>query len=109
MPVTTLDANTALVVIDMQKGIVTMQTAHLMGDVQANVVRLVDAFRKKERPVVLVHVGFAPDGADALKTRVQQPPPGGQRPADFFEYIDERSTAPISTCNCAGAALRTLP
>jgi nicotinamidase-related amidase len=63
MPITTLDSKTALVAIDMQKGIIALPTAHSTSDVLANVVRLVDAFRKKGRPVVLVHVGWAPDGS----------------------------------------------
>lgn len=89
MPVSTLDRNTALVVIDMQKGILAMRTVHATSDVLANVVRLVDAFRSRSRPVVLVRVGWAPDRADALKTRNQAPPPQGAPPANFFEYAEE--------------------
>jgi len=89
MPVTTLDPNTALVVIDMQKGILAMPTVQPPAAVLAKVVQLVRAFRERRRPVVLVRVGWRPDGADAIKTRNQVPAPTGERPANFFEYADE--------------------
>jgi nicotinamidase-related amidase len=94
MPVTTLDSNTALVVIDMQKGIVNMPAVHPTADVLANVVRLVDAFRAKRRPVVLVHVGWAPDGADAVTSRNQAPRPSSSPPPGFFEFADELHADP---------------
>jgi nicotinamidase-related amidase len=89
MPITTLDLTTALVVIDMQKGILALPTIHPAAGVLARVVRLVDAFRMKERPVVLVRVGWSPSGGDTLKSRTQSAPVSGKRPADFFEYADE--------------------
>ncbi|MFY9666268.1 MAG: hydrolase [Candidatus Cybelea sp.] len=89
MPITTLDPNSALVVIDMQKGIVTRATVHPAAEVLANVVRLVDAFRAKARPVVLVRVGWSPGRADAIKTRAESTPPQSALPANFFEYADE--------------------
>lgn len=89
MPVTALDPRTALVVIDMQKGILTRPTVHPVAGVLANVVRLVDAFRAKQKPVVLVHVGWSHGGADALKSRTQTPQPSAPLPADFFEYAEE--------------------
>jgi nicotinamidase-related amidase len=88
MAITTLDPKTALVVIDILKGIVAMQTAHPMEPVVGNVVRLADAFRASGLPVVLVKVGWAADFGDALKTRNQAPPPATKRSADFFEYVD---------------------
>lgn len=94
MPVTTLDEKTALVVIDMQKGILTIPALHPTQDVLGNVVRLVEAFRKRQRPVVLVHVGWAPDHADAIKSRNQSPVPQGNRPPEFFEFADELNADP---------------
>jgi nicotinamidase-related amidase len=88
MPVTTLDEKAALVVIDMQKGILAAPTIRPTAEVLANVVRLVDAFRSGGRPVVLVRVGWGADGADAIGSRTQSPPPR-ERPANFFEYADE--------------------
>lgn len=94
MPVTTLDPKTALVVIDMQKGILARPTVHPTADVLASVLRLVRAFRAKQRPVVLVRVGWEADHADAIKTRSQSPPPTSGLPANFFEYADELQADP---------------
>jgi nicotinamidase-related amidase len=94
MAVTMLDREVALVVIDMQKGILTMPTVHPTATILANVVRLVDAFRKKGRPVVLVRVGWRPDRGDALAPRTQTPAPATSRPPDFFEYADELRADP---------------
>ncbi|SKA38694.1 Nicotinamidase-related amidase [Enhydrobacter aerosaccus] len=61
MPVTALDPKTALIVIDLQKGIVALPAAHLIEGVIANAVALLDAFRRHGLPVVLVNVaGVAP-------------------------------------------------
>jgi len=94
MPVTRLDPRTALVVIDMQRGILARQTVHPVAGVLANVVRLVDAFRGKERPVALVRVGWSHGGEDALKNRTQTAPPPAVLPADFFEYAAELRADP---------------
>lgn len=94
MAITTLDPNVALVVIDMQKGILAMPTIHPSANVLAKVVRLADAFRSKELPVVLVHVGWSAGGADALKTRNQTGPLPSNLPPHFFEYADELNADP---------------
>jgi nicotinamidase-related amidase len=93
MPVTALDPRTALVVIDITKGIVAMPTAHPAQDVVANVLRLAAAFRARALPVVLVRVGFREDRGDALRTRVQAPPPSAL-PTGFSEYVDELRADP---------------
>lgn len=56
MPVTTLDPNIALIVIDLQKGIVAYPTVHPIGEIVERAAALVDAFRGKTLPVVLVNV-----------------------------------------------------
>lgn len=89
MPVTTLDPKTALVVIDMQKGVVKMPTVHPGDGVLKNVVLLADAFRAKSLPVVLVRVGWAADMGDAVKTRNESPRPPFTPSPDFYEYADE--------------------
>lgn len=94
MPVTALDSRSALVVIDMQKGIVAMPTVHPTRDVTANVVRLTTAFRAKALPVVLVRVGWSADFGDLLTSRIQSPPPGGTLPVDFAEYVDALDADP---------------
>lgn len=56
MTVTTLDPKTALLVVDLQKGIVGLPTAHPMEGVTKNAVALVEAFRARKLPVVLINV-----------------------------------------------------
>ncbi len=62
MPLTTLDPTPALVVIDLQKGIVTAEVAHAV----PRAASLTRAFREHDLPVVLVNVtGRAPGRTDA--------------------------------------------
>jgi len=83
MPITTLDANTALVLIDLQKGIVSRQTVHPIAEVIKNAAALAAGFRKRKLPVVLVNVaGVAPG-------RTETPRFGGQFPPDWSELIGE--------------------
>jgi len=70
MPATAIDPKTALVIIDLQKGILQVPTVHPIGEIVKNSVRLARAFRRAKLPVVLVNVGFSADGADAPRTRV---------------------------------------
>jgi nicotinamidase-related amidase len=88
MPVTTLDPKSALVVIDIQKGILARPAVHPVQAVVANVVKLVDAFRARKLPVVLVRVGWSADMADAIKTRVEVAPPITSVPAGFSDYAE---------------------
>lgn len=83
MTVTALDPNSALVVIDLQKGIAGYPTVHPLADVLAHAGTLADAFRARGRPVVLVNVAGGAPG------RTQQPRPGGAWPADFAELLPE--------------------
>ncbi|CAG7653489.1 isochorismatase family protein [Actinacidiphila bryophytorum] len=65
MSATTLDPRTALVVIDLQRGIVALPTAHPAQEVVARSAQLAAAFRKAGLPVVLVNVtGVAPGRTD---------------------------------------------
>jgi len=76
-------SKTALVVIDLQKGIVGRQTApHAADSVVKNAAALAEAFRKNAMPVFLVRVSPSADGKDALRPiadmamPAQIPPPG---------------------------------
>lgn len=61
MTLTTLDPNTALIVIDLQKGIAGSPFIHTIGKVVDQTRVLLDAFRGRGLPVVLVNVaGRAP-------------------------------------------------
>ncbi len=62
MPLTTLDPNTALIVIDLQKGIVSGNFVHPIADIINRARILIDAFRANRLPVVLVNVTGRPQG-----------------------------------------------
>ena len=68
MAVTTLDPRTALIIIDLQKGIVGFPTVHPVGEVIKHAAELAGAFRRKGLPVVLVNVDAGAPG------RTEQPP-----------------------------------
>ena len=76
MTVSTLDAKTALLIVDLQKGIVGLATAHPIADVASNAAKLADAFRRLDLPVVLINVdGTAPGRAEQSR-RVTEFPAG---------------------------------
>ncbi|MEU2950966.1 hydrolase [Streptomyces xanthochromogenes] len=90
MALTTLDQNTALVVIDLQRGIVAAPTEpYSAADVVARSAELADAFRAHGLPVVLVRVSFAPDAADAPRGRTENAGHGGQPPQGWDVIVDE--------------------
>lgn len=61
MALTAIDPNTALIVVDLQKGIVGVPTVHPIDAIVGRACALVDAFRGRGLPVVLVNVaGRAP-------------------------------------------------
>ena len=62
MALTALDPNTALIVVDLQKGIVGSLPAHVVERVVERNCRLVDAFRARGLPIVLVTVTAVPPG-----------------------------------------------
>jgi len=88
MPVTTLDPNTALIVIDLQKGIVALPAVHPIADVVARTRALADAFREKDWPVVLVNVAGAP------ATRTEQQSRHRAFPEGWTDLIPELNRQP---------------
>jgi nicotinamidase-related amidase len=89
----TLNASTtALVLIDLQKGIVSRPLAPRSGaSVVEKSVALARALKKAGGIVVAVHVAFSKDGVDRLQQPVDAPmaaPPGGM-PAEFSEFVSE--------------------
>jgi nicotinamidase-related amidase len=74
MPATQLDRRTALIVIDLQKGIAAFPCAHPMAEVVEKASRLAAAFRRRDLPVVLVNVTrAAPSKHDAARFRRTSP------------------------------------
>jgi nicotinamidase-related amidase len=90
MSLSTLDPRTALVVIDLQQGIVGMPTQPRTGpEVVARTVELADAFRARDLPVVLVRVSFAADFADAVPGRTERQARGLAFPEGWDVVVDE--------------------
>src|SRR5258708_38667889 len=84
-------ASTALILIDLQKGIVGMPTAPYSGEaVLAKGKGLAQRFRAARAPVVLVNVGFSLGFSDALKMPVDRPPalPPGGLPEGWTDLAD---------------------
>ena len=88
MSVTTLDPKTALIVVDLQKGIVSLPTVHPIAAVVAQAVTLIEAFRRRGLPVVLVNVAGVPPG------RTEQPSPLREFPDGWTELIPELDRQP---------------
>jgi len=83
----------ALVVIDIQKGIVAWERKLAPNSASAvigNVSKLVSKFRESGKPVFLVHVTSI-DGKDMLHPILDQPPQwgSGSRPADWSDFVEE--------------------
>ena len=88
--------HTAIVVIDLQKGIARMPGAPLpAATVIAHTVRLLTAARQAGARPVLVHVGGSADGADRLHPVAdQQMRFTGTPPPDWSELIPELDRQP---------------
>jgi nicotinamidase-related amidase len=89
-PLPDLDpAATALVLIDLQRGIAALSTQpRSSADVIRNAVRLADAARRSGALVVLVHVSFAADGANMVRKDVEERPSMQLFPG-WDEFVDE--------------------
>jgi nicotinamidase-related amidase len=88
MPVTVLDPKTALIVVDLQKGIAAMPGAHPIADVVAKSAALLDAFRARKLPVVLVNVDAMAPGRTQQAARISSFPP------EFAELLPELNRQP---------------
>jgi nicotinamidase-related amidase len=88
MTVTVLDPKAALILIDLQKGIVSLPTAHPTGEIVKQARALADAFRGRGLPVVLVNVTGGATG------RTQQAGSRADRPPDWADLIPELNQQP---------------
>lgn len=105
MPLTTLDPNTALIVIDLQKGIVDGSFIHPIGEVINQTRALIDVFRTKRLPVVLVNVAGRAPG------RTEQGPRSSLTFAegwtDLLPQLDQQSSDIVVTKRSWGAFATT--
>ena len=88
MPLTAIDPVTALVVIDLQKGIATGNLAHPPAEIVARSASLAAAFRAKGLPVVLVNVD------NPTPRRTDSGPMKFDPPADWAEIVPEMNPQP---------------
>lgn len=104
-----LEQTPALVVIDLQTGILGHPTAHPIETVIDNSAKLAEAFRAKGLPVVLVNVaGSAPGRTDRNKAIGRQG--GGTIPAEATVLVPELNQQPSDitvTKRTLGAFLST--
>jgi nicotinamidase-related amidase len=83
-------SKTALVVIDLQKGIVGRPTVPYTAEaVVANAAALAAAFRANGMPVFLVRVTPSPDWKDALRPLADAAMPAQTPPPDWAEIVPE--------------------
>jgi nicotinamidase-related amidase len=88
-------ATTALIVIDLQRGIVARQAApHSASEVVERCVKLAEAFRSRNAQVILVHVAFSDDDRDRLKPDADSPAPSGPVAPDWSELVPEIGPRP---------------
>jgi nicotinamidase-related amidase len=104
MPVTQLDPNTALIVIDLQQGIVAMPVAHPIAEVIHNSVQLLDAFRRHHLPIVLVNVDAPAPGRTEAPPRVREFPAGW---SDLIPELNQQPTDHLVTKKSWGAFTNT--
>jgi len=88
MPVTVIDPRPALILIDLQKGIVSLPTVHPAAEIVKHARALANAFRARGFPVILVNVGGGAPG------RTQQAGGGAVRPADWTDLVPEIGRQP---------------
>jgi len=104
MPLTTLDRTAALIVIDLQKGIAAMPTAHPIAEIVARSTQLAKAFRAQGLPVVLVNVTARAPG------RTDTAWPRAAFAADWAELVpelDSQTSDMLISKQCVGAFSQT--
>jgi nicotinamidase-related amidase len=104
MALTTLDPNTALIIVDLQKGIVGFSFIHPIDEIVNRSRALLDAFRERGLPVVLVNVaGVAPGRTE--RQRRSEPYPAGW--TDFIPALDQQPGDIVVTKRTWGAFAST--
>ncbi|PXW24068.1 isochorismatase family protein [Paraburkholderia caballeronis] len=88
MSVTTLDPHTALIVVDLQKGIAGLPAVHPIAAVTAKAAELASAFRQRGLPVVLVNAGGRAPG------RTEQSQASMPLPDDWMDLLPELDPQP---------------
>ena len=88
MTVTTLDPQTALIVVDLQNGMAALSAVPPMSEVIQRAAMLADAFRRHGLPIVLVNVAGGAPG------RTEQARHMGTPPAGWIDIVPELKQQP---------------
>ncbi len=104
MALTTIDEQTALIIIDLQKGIVALPALPRVTDVVANARALADAFRGHGLPVVLVNVAGVAPGRTEQARRTMSLSPGWM---DLIPELGRQPTDHTITKHTPGAFAKT--
>ena len=88
MPLSQLDPHAALILIDLQKGILAIPTATPSSDILTKAAELAAAFRQRNLPVVLVNVVAPSPG------RTDNPGPNFNFPPDWTNLAPELNAQP---------------
>ncbi|GAB2864112.1 cysteine hydrolase family protein [Hymenobacter ruber] len=91
--VTALDPNTALVLIDLQNGIMQFPVIGSTSDVLANAAKLVAAFRQAGQPIVLVSVNPSANPNPDVRNDAKRPRPSAL-PAEWLALAPEIQAQP---------------
>jgi nicotinamidase-related amidase len=89
MSTITIDTRPALVLIDLQKGILALPTLLSPGEIKNRTRRLAAAFRSAALPVVRVKLAFSADGGDLPPGRALIPGPESAPPAAYSEFPED--------------------
>ncbi len=90
MPITTLDPKTALIIIDLQAGILGYPTIEPVDQITKRAGALADSFRSHGLPVVLVNV----NGAPATRTDQNPTATSRQMPEEMTAFVDDLNQQP---------------
>jgi nicotinamidase-related amidase len=104
MAVTTLDPKTALIVVDLQKGIVGSPLAHPIAEIVERARSLAAAFRRHGLPVVLVNVAGVAPGRTERPPRIELFPEGW---TDLIPELDQQPSDIVVTKRTWGAFAST--
>jgi nicotinamidase-related amidase len=88
MSITALDKRTALVVVDLQKGLLAYPTLQPLSELIARAADLASAFRRRGLPVVLVNTAATAPG------RSDRPRNAVVRADDWMEFVPELAQQP---------------
>lgn len=105
MALTALDPDTALIVIDLQKGVVGSPFIHPFAEVLDRSRALIDAFRARRLPVVLVNVAGVAPGRTEQPARYTGGFPEGF--TDFLPELDQQPSDIVVTKMTRGAFATT--